>query len=78
MSVFDLEVLACMPTFSQTLEQTLHRTLALANERKHEYSTLEHLLLALTEDHDAVPALEACKADIPKLRTRADSGRIHL
>ena len=39
-----------MPTFSRGLEQSLHRALALANERHHEYATLEHLLLALIED----------------------------
>ena len=42
-----------MPTFSRSLEQSLHRALALANERHHEYATLEHLLLALIEDQDA-------------------------
>ena len=42
-----------MPTFSRSLEQSLHRALALANERHHEYATLEHLLLALLEDQDA-------------------------
>ena len=36
-----------MPSFSRSLEQALHRALALANERHHEYATLEHLLLAL-------------------------------
>src|ERR1022692_1626474 len=36
-----------MPTFSRSLEQSLHRALALANERHHEYATLEHLLLAV-------------------------------
>ena len=36
-----------MPTFSRSLEKALHRALALANERRHEYATLEHLLLAL-------------------------------
>ena len=39
---------------SQNLEQSLHRALSLANERHHEYATLEHLLLSLTEDQDAV------------------------
>ena len=42
-----------MPTFSRGLQQSLHRALALANERHHEYATLEHLLLALIEDQDA-------------------------
>jgi len=40
---------------SRNLEKSLHRALACANERRHEYATLEHLLLALTEDQDAVP-----------------------
>ena len=42
---------------SKNLEQTLHRALALATENRHEYATLEHLLLALTEDQDAVAVL---------------------
>ena len=52
---------------SKNLEQTLHRALALATERRHEYATLEHLLLALTEDQDAVPVLKACGVDIAQL-----------
>ncbi len=32
---------------SRNLEQTLHRALSFASERKHEYATLEHLLLGL-------------------------------
>ena len=53
---------------SQNLEQSLHRALALANERRHEYATLEHLLLALTEDQDAIAVLRACGVDIDHLR----------
>jgi ATP-dependent Clp protease ATP-binding subunit ClpA len=53
---------------SQNLEQSLHRALALANERHHEYATLEHLLLALTEDQDAVAVLRACGVEIDHLR----------
>ncbi|MDJ0608622.1 MAG: ATP-dependent Clp protease ATP-binding subunit ClpA [Kiloniellales bacterium] len=53
---------------SATLEQTLHRALAYANERRHEYATLEHLLLALTEDSDAVAVLRACGVDVDRLR----------
>lgn len=53
---------------SRNLEQTLHRALALATERRHEYATLEHLLLALTEDEDALPVLRACGVDITQLR----------
>src|SRR5258708_11201398 len=53
---------------SRNLEKTLHRALAHANERRHEYATLEHLLLALTEDQDAVAVLRACSVDLEKLR----------
>jgi len=53
---------------SRNLEQTLHRALRLANERNHEYATLEHLLLALTEDQDAVAVMRACSVDLGKLR----------
>jgi ATP-dependent Clp protease ATP-binding subunit ClpA len=57
-----------MPTFSRTLEQSLHRAFALANERHHEYATLEHLLLALVDDPDAAVVMRACNVDIDKLR----------
>ncbi|HTI03344.1 MAG TPA: ATP-dependent Clp protease ATP-binding subunit ClpA, partial [Acidisoma sp.] len=53
---------------SRNLEQTLHRALSLASERKHEYATLEHLLLGLTEDSDAATVLRACGVDLDKLR----------
>ena len=57
-----------MPTFSRSLEQSLHRALALANERHHEYATLEHLLLALMDDADAGQVMKACNVDIEALR----------
>ena len=53
---------------SRTLEQTLHRSLGLATERKHEYATLEHLLLGLIDDGDAITVLRACGVDIDRLR----------
>jgi len=53
---------------SRNLEQTLHRALAFAAERRHEYATLEHLLLSLAEDADAAAVLKACAVDIGKLR----------
>ncbi len=53
---------------SRNLEHSLHRALAHANERRHEYATLEHLLLALTEDQDAVAVLRACGVVIERLR----------
>ncbi|MBN9449418.1 MAG: ATP-dependent Clp protease ATP-binding subunit ClpA [Bosea sp.] len=57
-----------MPSFSRSLEQALHRALALANERHHEYATLEHLLLALVDDQDAAAVMRACSVDLDTLR----------
>src|SRR6202162_6457780 len=58
-----------MPTFSQSLEQSLHRALAIANERHHQYATREHLLLSLIDDSDAAAVMRACSVDLDKLRT---------
>jgi ATP-dependent Clp protease ATP-binding subunit ClpA len=54
---------------SRNLEQTLHRALSLASERRHEYATLEHLLLGLADDTDAATVLRACGVDLDKLRS---------
>ena len=53
---------------SRNLEQTLHRALSFASERRHEYATLEHLLLSLADDSDAATVLRACGVDLDKLR----------
>ena len=53
---------------SQDLEETLRRALSLAGERAHEFATLEHLLLAMTDDPDALDILHGCKVDVPQLR----------
>ncbi|MDM7458026.1 MAG: ATP-dependent Clp protease ATP-binding subunit ClpA [Paracoccus sp. (in: a-proteobacteria)] len=58
-----------MPSFSNTLEQAIHQALALANEHRHELATLEHLLLALTEEPDAVRVMRACNVDLDELRS---------
>ncbi|HEX3494175.1 MAG TPA: AAA family ATPase, partial [Methylocella sp.] len=57
-----------MPSFSRNLEQSLHRALAIANERHHEYATLEHLLFSLTDDGDAAAVLRACSVDLDLLK----------
>ena len=57
-----------MPSFSTSLEQAIHQALALANENRHELATLEHLLLALTEEPDAVKVMRACNVDLEELR----------
>lgn len=57
-----------MPTFSPSLERSLHQALTFANERHQEFATLEHLLLALLEDADAAAVLRGCSVDIDTLR----------
>jgi ATP-dependent Clp protease ATP-binding subunit ClpA len=57
-----------MPAFSQGLERALHQALTYANERHHEYATLEHLLLALIDDNDAAAVMRACNVDLDELR----------
>ncbi|SFS19359.1 ATP-dependent Clp protease ATP-binding subunit ClpA [Yoonia litorea] len=57
-----------MPSFSTTLEQSIHGALALANERKHELATLEHLLLALIDEPDAARVMRACAVNLDELR----------
>ena len=53
---------------SPDLEETLRRALSIAGERSHEFATLEHLLLALVDDEDAIEVLKGCKVDISELR----------
>ncbi len=57
-----------MPSFSRNLEETLHRAVAYANQRRHEYATLEHLLLALTDDQEAAGVMRACDVDLSALK----------
>jgi ATP-dependent Clp protease ATP-binding subunit ClpA len=57
-----------VPSFSRNLEETLHRAVAYANQRKHEYATLEHLLLSLADDQEAAAVMRACNVDLPALK----------
>ena len=57
-----------MPAFSQGLERALHQALTFANERHHEYATLEHLLLALLDDGDAAAVMRACNVNLEELK----------
>ncbi|AHB49415.1 ATP-dependent Clp protease ATP-binding protein [Hyphomicrobium nitrativorans NL23] len=59
-----------MPSFSKSLEASLHRALEFANERNHEFATLEHLLAALIDDRDAAAVMRACNVDLDQLRAR--------
>ncbi len=58
-----------MPSFSNTLEQAIHAALALANDRRHELATLEHLLLALIDEPDAAKVMQACSVELDALRS---------
>ena len=57
-----------MPSFSTTLEQSIHGALALANAHKHELATLEHLLLSLIDEPDASRVMQACAVNLDELR----------
>ena len=58
-----------MPSFSRGLEKALHQAMNLARERNHEFATLEHLLLALTDDRDTLAVLTGCDVDIDALKS---------
>jgi ATP-dependent Clp protease ATP-binding subunit ClpA len=58
-----------VPSFSTTLEKAIHQALALANDRKHEFATLEHLLLALVAEPDAHRVMQACSVNVDDLRS---------
>ncbi|HEV2570074.1 ATP-dependent Clp protease ATP-binding subunit ClpA [Sphingomonas sp.] len=57
-----------MPSFAPALETTLHKALTHASSRRHEYATLEHLLLALTDDADASKVMVSCGVDLSELK----------
>ena len=59
-----------MTSLSKNLEGSLHRALEYANVRRHEFATLEHLLLALVDDRDAAAVMHACSVDLDQLRSR--------
>ena len=58
-----------MPSFAPALETTLHKALEAASSRRHEYATLEHLLLALIGDEHASKVMEACHVELGDLKT---------
>lgn len=53
---------------SKNLEYSIQRALDLAKHHRHEYATLEHLLLSLTEDTDVSPILEFANIDNERLQ----------
>src|SRR5215204_1277573 len=58
-----------MPSFSRGLEKALHQAMNLARERNHEFATLEHLLLALTDDRETIAVLSGCDVDVDALKS---------
>ncbi|OYX37268.1 MULTISPECIES: ATP-dependent Clp protease ATP-binding subunit [unclassified Sphingomonas] len=58
-----------MPSFASALETTLHKALEAASSRRHEYATLEHLLLALVDDEHASKVMASCGVDLGELKT---------
>ena len=67
-ATIDAGIRSQMPRFSGELERTLQRALAHADARKHQYTTCEHLLLALTDDPTASKAMHACGVDLTALK----------
>ena len=58
-----------MPSFARELEQTLHNALGEASKRRHEYATLEHLLIALVDDDHSSKVMAACGVNRDELRS---------
>ncbi|EGQ7692729.1 TPA: ATP-dependent Clp protease ATP-binding subunit ClpA [Vibrio vulnificus] len=57
---------------NKELESSLNGAFARARDKRHEFMTVEHLLLALLENNAAKEALLACKADLNALRYELD------
>ncbi len=57
-----------MTSFSQTLEETLQRSIDFAAQNKHEHVTIEHLLFSLLDDKDAYKVLMASNVEINLLK----------
>lgn len=55
--------------FSKDLEQTIGQCYKRAREARHEYMTVEHLLLSLLDNPSAEGVLKACNADFHRLRS---------
>lgn len=57
-----------MATFTKTLEKAISQAFKIASEKNHQYVTLEHLLLSLTDEPDALNVMKACSVDTPLLK----------
>lgn len=58
---------------NQELELSLNMAFARAREHRHEFMTVEHLLLALLSNPSAREALEACSVDLVALRQELEA-----
>ncbi|OGO93707.1 MAG: ATP-dependent Clp protease ATP-binding subunit ClpA [Coxiella sp. RIFCSPHIGHO2_12_FULL_44_14] len=58
--------------FSKSLEQSLNYAFSQAREKRHEFITVEHLLLALLENGEVCKVLSACGANLERLRAGLD------
>ena len=56
------------PSITPDLQASLRQAIEEARKRRHEYLTLEHLLLALLDNPSAAEVLRACSANIDDLR----------
>ncbi|MES2998877.1 MAG: ATP-dependent Clp protease ATP-binding subunit ClpA [Pseudomonadota bacterium] len=59
--------------FSKELEVSLNSIFKQAREKRYEYLTVEHLLLALLEEPSAVAALKACGANLTRLKNELNN-----
>ena len=57
-----------MATFTKSLEKAISKAFQVATEKKHQYVTLEHLLLALVDEEDAQNVMKACSVDTDLLK----------
>ncbi|AKE51950.1 ATP-dependent Clp protease ATP-binding subunit ClpA [Kangiella geojedonensis] len=55
------------------LEQSLNKAFHRAREYRHEFITIEHLMLALLDNKDAVEVLKACSVELSKLREELEN-----
>jgi ATP-dependent Clp protease adapter protein ClpS len=66
-----------MLVFSQNLNRSLGRAIALAEQQFYNCATPEHVLLALLDDPDAIPVMRACHVDVEKLRGAVEASMPH-
>jgi len=57
-----------MATFTKSLEKSISKAFQVATKKNHQYVTLEHLLLSLTDEEDALNVMKACSVDTDLLK----------